>query len=158
LAPVSRDEPRRNASDGGTGWDVAGNHGTRPDERSFPDRHATHHHGTTADRRTAADACGHNLPVNLGLECTTHRRPRVTIVDEEYTVPEKNLILDRHALADERVRRHLAASTDVRAFLDLHEGPDPGTVTDFAPVEIHEVAMMNHDPLSKPDVGLYGHA
>src|SRR5690606_25325931 len=37
-----------------------------------------------------------------------------------------------------------ATRADLRALLDLHEGPDPGVVPDLAAVEVHEA--VNPDP------------
>jgi hypothetical protein len=67
-------------------------------------------------------------------------------------VPDKDLVFDRHAGADESVRRDLAAGADIRAALYLDEGADARIRTDRAAVQIHKVGMKNLDPLGEADI------
>ena len=51
---------------------------------------------------------------------------------------DENLILDLHAVADERVARDLASRADRRPPLDLDEGSDAGVTPDAAAVKVRE--------------------
>jgi hypothetical protein len=65
-------------------------------------------------------------------------------------VTDEGVILDGHALADERVTGDLAAPPDGRVLLNLDEGADLGFVADRAPVQIDEFTQP--DALTEPDV------
>src|SRR5262249_60327050 len=85
------------------------------------------------------------LPVAARLELTgRRRRARVGVVDEGDAVADEDVILDRHALADEGVARDLAAPSDRRVLLDFDERADLGLVADLAPIQV--------DELREPDI------
>ena len=54
---------------------------------------------------------------------------------------DEDLVLDRHAFADEGVGGDLAANADMAVLLDLDEGADLRSVTDRTPVQIHEIGV-----------------
>src|SRR5437660_10601973 len=54
----------------------------------------------------------------------------------------ENVVLNVHALADERVAGNLAAAPDPRILLNLDEGPDFGFVANFTTVEVNEFGEL----------------
>src|SRR5439155_12265669 len=78
------------------------------------------------------------------------RGTRVLVVDEHDAVTDEDLVLDRHAVAYERVALHLAAGADARAALNLDERPDARPVPDRAAVEVRERA--DPDVVAEVDV------
>ena len=99
---------------------------------------AAEDHGAGSERGAAADDRLQHRPVPLRLETAADRRPRVLVVHEHHSVPDEDLVLDRDALADERVTLHLAAGADHHSTLDLDERADAGLVADRAVVEVRE--------------------
>jgi hypothetical protein len=65
-------------------------------------------------------------------------------------MPDEDLVLDRDALADERVGLQLAAAADHGTGLDLDERPDSGVVADLASVEVREA--VNDDAIAQAAV------
>src|SRR5207253_1383563 len=53
-----------------------------------------------------------------------------------------HVVLNVHALADERVAGNLAAAPDPRILLNLDEGPDFGFVANFTTVEVNEFGEL----------------
>src|SRR2546426_2344312 len=102
------------------------------DERTLANRDAAHDHGAAPDRRPSTDARRHDLPVGLGLERAAGGRARIAIVDEHHAVTDEDLVLDRHPLAQERMRGDLAPGADAHALLNLDERTDLRLVADLA--------------------------
>src|SRR5690606_22487019 len=86
------------------------------------------------------------------------RGAREAVVREHHAVADEDLVLDVHALADERVRGHLAACADEGVLLDLHERADARLVADRAAVEIHEIGVKDPDVLPEANAVCNGHA
>src|SRR5689334_9386659 len=63
---------------------------------------------------------------------------RVLVVREHHAMPDEHVVLDRHALAKERVRRDLAATSDLDALLDLDERTDTRLIADLAAIRVDE--------------------
>ena len=66
-------------------------------------------------------------------------RSGTPVVYETDAVADENVVADRHALANEAMRRDLAAAPDNGAALNFDEGADLGVVADATVVEIHEI-------------------
>ena len=100
LTPHSRRDTRHN----GVVWHVAGDDGAGADHGAFADGDAAEDDGAAANRGAAPDGRRHHSPVSLGLQMSAVAgRARMRIVDEHYPVAHEDLVLNRHALADERV-------------------------------------------------------
>ena len=84
-------------------------------------------------------------------------RARISIVREHDAVADEDLVFDDHALANERVRRDLAAGADQRFLLNLDERADLGFVADRATVEIDERRLRNTDIRAERNVVGNGH-
>jgi hypothetical protein len=56
---------------------------------------------------------------------------------------DKHLILDGNSLADECVRRDLAARTYYGVFLYFYERADPAVVSDRAAIKVYLVGVMD---------------
>ncbi len=67
-------------------------------------------------------------------------------------MPNEHLILNRHPLADEGVRRYLAARSDLGANLDLDKSADAGFIADFTTVEINKVWMEDTDLTAQSNI------
>ena len=65
---------------------------------------------------------------------------------------DEDLVLDRHALADERVGGDIAADADMAVFLDLDDGADLRSVTDRTPVQTHQIGVAEDGLSTKLDV------
>jgi hypothetical protein len=63
---------------------------------------------------------------------------------------DEGVVLDRDAFADESVAGDLAAPADRGVLLNLDERPNPGFVSDGAPVQVDEFSET--DVLAEPDV------
>jgi len=66
-------------------------------------------------------------------------------------VADEDAVLNRDALADERVAGDLAATSDGGALLDLDERSKAAFVADDAPIQIEELAES--DAFTEPDIG-----
>src|SRR5262245_62098596 len=99
------------------------------------------------DRGSSPHQRGLDHPVLRGLGFPRRRRrPRIGVVDEGHAVADEDLVLDRHALADEGVARNLASPAHPRIFLDFDERPDLGFVADLAAVQVDERRELNAGP------------
>ena len=58
-------------------------------------------------------------------------------------MPDKDIVLNGHAFADEGVAGDFAIFADDGVFLDLDEGADFGVFADFAAVEVDEVVDLD---------------
>jgi hypothetical protein len=63
---------------------------------------------------------------------------REAVIRKHYAMPNEDLILDENTLADERVRRDLASSTNRRVLLNLDERAYSSVIANGATVEIDE--------------------
>src|SRR4029453_8331651 len=99
------------------------------------------------------------LPVGFALQrAVPVGRARVAIVREHHAVAHENLIVDDHSLADEGVRRYLAAGPDDRFLLDLDERADLRLVADCTSVEIDERGLDDAHTLPEANGIRNGHA
>jgi hypothetical protein len=64
------------------------------------------------------------VPVRLGLQRSARGRARMAVVDEHHAVADEHLVFDRDPLADEGVRRNLAAGSNGRVLLNLDKCAD----------------------------------
>src|SRR5262245_5234494 len=139
-------EPGRTPGHHGPRFDVFRHHRPRSDQGAGPDRYPTQDHRPAADRGPFAHAGRDHRPVGLGLRLAIGRGPRVEVVDEHDAVADEYLVLDRHALADERVARDLAPGADRGVLLNLHERPDPRVVADPAAVQVDKAVDGDVSP------------
>jgi hypothetical protein len=96
-----------------------------------------------------------HLPVSLALELARPRGgARIGVVDERDAVADEDGVLDGDALADEGVRRDLAATSHRDVLLDLDEGPDLVSSPMVQPYRLVNVARDTSLPES--DVGRDG--
>jgi hypothetical protein len=72
-------------------------------------------------------------------------------------VADEYLVGDFHTLADEGVRRNLAASADGDVLLDFDEGSDLGFVADGSAVKIDQRGLENLHLVADFDVLADGH-
>src|SRR5262245_64258666 len=81
---------------------VAGEDGSRTDERTLANGDAAEHGDVRPDRGAPPDLCRLDRPVG----CRLHRSviiggPGIAVVGEQHAMPDEDLLLDGHALADE---------------------------------------------------------
>ena len=140
---AGHDGPRRH---------IPGNHGSSTNDGTFSDGYSSQDSGVGPDRGPATDIRRHHLPVLLRLRSAVlGGGAGVEVVDEHYPMPDKALVLNVDAFADECMAGNLAGSSHRGALLDFNKCPDPGVVTHTTAVEIHE--GMDLDVLAQFDVG-----
>src|SRR5690242_16161631 len=112
--------------------------GAGADQRACADRHAAHDHRPRSDRSAFLHDRRSRSAPHVG--CT-----RFEVVDEHHAMTDEDVVLERHAFAQEAVRRNLAASPDAYIPLYLSEGSDARLRTYYASVQIHELRVINHN-------------
>ena len=127
-------------------------HSPGADQRPCPDRHAAHDHRTTADRSAPVHQNRGHLPIFRAGAPPPNRRTRLLVIDEDHSVTDENFILEREAFAKKAVGRNLAAGPNPHITLDLDERPDRRLGANCAPVEVHELRMMNNNSSTKLDI------
>jgi len=65
-------------------------------------------------------------------------------------MPNKDIIFDSHASANESMTRDFATRADLSASLDFHKTSDPGVITDFAAIQVDMAGEL--DTTSKYNV------
>src|SRR3989441_2689849 len=145
-------ESRWIAGHDGTSRYVAGDDTAGPDDGILPDDHVREDRCPGPDRRAFPHQRCLDLLVVPGLKSPSRgRRPRVGVVDEGDAVADENVVLNRHAFADEGVARNLTPPAGLRILLDLDERPDLRLVADLAAVQVDE--LRKFDVLPQLDVG-----
>jgi len=153
-------------------WNVARDHGRRPDTGIAPDRHVARDYGARTDRGAAA----YGRPSQPFIFARVSGRhlgettaPRVTVVREDGTGTDEHVILDRHPFPDHRLVLDDHAVTDLRTAFDegvitditlaaddrtvehVREGPDASALaylprfTDAARMDKHAINDIRHD-------------
>src|SRR5437667_12292275 len=116
------DDTCGNSGDNGIVRNVFGYHGPSPNQRGFANRNPSYYRSVAADGRAPLDKGFDDLPVGFSLlGAILVNRTRINVVSEHDTMTYKNLVFDRNALANERVRGDLTASADSRILLDLNK-------------------------------------
>src|SRR5262245_4186088 len=114
---------------------VAGDDATGPNDGVLADDHSREDRCSRPDRRALSHERWLHLPVHLGLHVPCRgRRARVGRIDEGDTVPDEDVVLDRHALADEGMTRDLAPTADFGILLNLDERANLRAISDFAAI------------------------
>jgi hypothetical protein len=111
-----------------------------------------------ANRGASPNDGRHDLPVGFGLQPTIGTGTGLLVVDENHSVSDEHLILNRNAFAYESVGRNLAARADDSVLLDFNEGADLGIVTDCAAIEVYEVRLENPHAVTKHNIRTYRRA
>ena len=95
------------------GWHVLGNNTACANDGVFTDGNSAQQGRAGTDGRAALDPRSNALPIRLGLQRAVRvRGSRIAIIDKSDIVPDKNLVFQRHALADKGVAGYLAAVAD----------------------------------------------
>jgi len=127
------------AGDDGIGCYVPCDHGAGSHESPRPDSHPAEDDDSGAERGAPFHHRSQEGPISVALgSAFVGGGAREPVVDEENPVTDENLILDLHAVANERVARDLARRAYRRSPLDLDEGSDAGVTPDAAAVEVAE--------------------
>jgi hypothetical protein len=148
--PDIADHPRRHARRNRKRGNVLCEHGAGANESAFTDADAAQHGHIGADRRPPTDLGCLYRPVCCRLHCSVVvGRARISIIGKHDAMTDKNLILNDHSLANERVGRYLASISDRGIALYLDEWTDEGTVADRAAVQIDERLVDDTNSLSK---------
>jgi hypothetical protein len=129
------------------GW-VSGNYGacgnilrydtSSTNSSSFTDCQPAKDGGARAQRSPAFDGCRYTSPVGLSLEGSSRGGSWKAIVYERDAMANKDLILESHPFAEERMTGNFAAIANAHSFLDLDERANLHIITDFTTVEIGE--------------------
>jgi len=142
--PDIPDHPGGDPHHHGVRRDIPGHHGAGPDQGALPHGDPCQDRGVAADRGPAADPDRLQDPVGLGAQLAGFiGGPRVAVVDEDGPVPDEDLVLQGHPLAQEGVRGDLAQASHRGVLLDLDEGPDPAVGPDGAPVQVDQFGMVD---------------
>lgn len=143
---------RRVSCDRGPIGHVARDDRARADNCTLADAHAAQDGRVAADAGAALYNGSDYLPVSLSLEraggCS---RARILVINKHDPVPDKDLVFNGHAFANETVRRDFTMAAHTRALLNLNERSDAGSVANLAAVQIYEV--INFDILPEFYVG-----
>ena len=92
-----------------------------------------------ADRCALLDDRLLDLPIGFGLQASSVRGgPGIAIVDEDYPVSDKDVVLNDDAFADKGVAGYLAALADKGIFLNFDECADFCIASNLATVQIDE--------------------
>src|ERR1022692_2609492 len=106
---------------------------------ALADLYAAEDDCAAADRRPAPHDGSFQPPVTRGLQRSVVVGGAWTaVVDEDHTVSNKDLVLERDARADEAVAGDLAAVADENVPLDFHERTDTRVRADHAAVKVDE--------------------
>src|SRR5262249_16665432 len=88
----------------------------------------------------------HDSPVRFRLQASVSiRRARELVIREHHTMTDEDLVADIDTLANESVRRDLAAHADGHVLLNLNERAYLGVVADGAAVQIYERGLEYFD-------------
>lgn len=144
LVPDVADHPGRNAGHDCEVRHVMGHNRTRPDHcpqsdlSAADDRRIRPDGGAMPDQRRITSPIPRALHRTIGIGAAWK-----AVIREHDAVADEDFILDRHALAKERMRGDLAPCSD-RAFpLDFHERTYATVLTDAAPVKIHQIRVSD---------------
>src|SRR5436309_15598254 len=130
---------------------IVGHDAAGADDGIVPDDHLREDRGPGPDRRPLLHQRGLDRPVRFGLEFPRRsRRPRIGVVDEDNTVADEDVVLDRHALTDEGVTRNLAPLADLRILLDLDKRADLRVVAELVAVPVDELRATDTAPYIDP--------
>ena len=81
-----------------------------------------------------------DLPVGFGLQISIRGcGSRITVIDKHHTVPDKDIVFNGDAFADEGVTGDLAAPADAGILLDLNKCSNLRFIADLASVEVDEL-------------------
>jgi hypothetical protein len=140
LSTLRRDPPnaRRQANCEGSRRHVTGDDRPGANQRIFANLDASDHDSAASDCRTPAHTNPLHGPFARDQAAVGGGRPRQAIVDEDYSMPDENLVLNLDSVTDKCVALNLATLADLHPALNLDERADLGLVADRAAVEIHE--------------------
>ena len=128
----------------GAGRNVLGHDTASTNDGVLAHGDATKQRGVRADRGASFHHRRNHGPIRLGLgDSTRAGGPRKPVVGEHHTVPEKYLVLDRDAFANEGMAGDLAGVANLRTFLNFNKGADARIVPDDTAVEIDESEKAN---------------
>jgi hypothetical protein len=128
------------SGDRGSRLDVPGHDRRGANYCIFTNRHAAEDRCTATDAGAALHDGRDCFPIVIGLQATFGGGcARNFIVDEDDAMPDKDLIFNLDAFADESVAGDFAPAADAGPLLNFDEGADPAFVADFAAVKIYEV-------------------
>src|SRR6185295_11678530 len=117
--------PRRIANDDCIRRYVFRHHTSRAHDRMLPNHDLRQDGRAGANRRSLLDERRLDFPVARRLQFAGRRGGAwIGVVDEHDAMADEDVILDRHALTDERMARDLAAAAYAGVLLDLDEGAD----------------------------------
>lgn len=151
LSPILRERAGRYSCNRYAGCNIPRDDRSGADHRSGADSDAAEDYYSRAERRSTFYDRFLKLPVGLRLNGAGFRgSSREPVVHEKNTVSNEDLVLDRHARADERMALNLAVGTDRDLPLDLDERAHAGTLADLAAVEVRE--RMQYDVATQLDV------
>src|SRR5579872_5771825 len=122
---------------------VLGDYAAGSNDRVFTDCGAAENGCARTDRRAFPDYCTFDFPVRFGLQVAFGgRRAGVGVVDERYSVADKNVVLDDYAFTNECVTGDFAPLADGGVFLDFNEGPDLRFIPNFTSVQVNELGEL----------------
>lgn len=140
--------PRRIASHNSTVWNIFCDDAPCTNNRPLADCHPAQNGRTRTNGSPALDLGGITCPICLGLKFSIGIGGSwKAIIDESNSVPDENLILNRHTFAYKSVTGDLTTRTNPGTFLNLNKGSNLGIISNDAPVKICE--GKNLDPLAK---------
>src|SRR5262249_35899626 len=150
---LTLDRAGRHADDDGARCHVARDDGAGADHRPPTAAQPAQVRRVRPERRPPTDPGRLQFPIAAPQQFPAGRgRPRQPVVDKHHAVSDKDLVLDRDPLADEGMRRYLAARPDHGPRLHLDKGADQGLVPDGAAIEVDELRLRDPHPLTEPDV------
>jgi hypothetical protein len=80
------------------------------------------------------------VPIGVGLKFAgIVGGARIPVVDKRHVMPDEDLILYGHALADEGVTRDLASAADARPLLNFDKRTDLRVIPDLTSIQIREI-------------------
>src|SRR5208283_2413580 len=130
---------------------IAGDDASGPNYGVFTNCHVGQNSTSGTDAGSIFDQGGFDFPVRFRLKpARLIDRPRVSIVYENNSMANEDVVFYGHPFADEGMARNLAVLADRGIFLDLDKRAYPGIVANLTAIEVYELREL--DVFTKPHI------